>query len=594
MAELIYSIRNIFSNTSQDDCLFQNGNADKYHIAAYQRGYKWGSDAKGATSILLNDLWEAFIAFEKQERKEYYLQYITLKRNNDKNHLEVIDGQQRLTTLSLILSIFSCKQDTYNLAKGKLHYAIRSNFFDEYIYQKEALKALFENEWIDKEGLKIGGKPYNNSQDVFYLFSAVKKINQFLDQCTGKNDAFSKFILDHVKIIVNVVEPHLASEKVFSNLNSKKVPLTEAELIKGLLLTKISRKASTDEGKKHFKEILELRMSLGRHWDEMARWSNNPFIKSYFFQDNEGMESLLRLVALELSRKSKEVKLDEKAISKDYPLFNFYHRSPDLEKVYQCLKDFQATLNDWFNDSEIYNLIGFCRFAKDSKSNDLKFLLECLPKSKSELKSHLHKKAIDLLSFDIDKIFYGERNDDIHRILLAINVFPEEKQKQIRFNFHDYVQEKWSLEHIFPQTPEGKGKKLSEQHKEQVLSMLGDKATDEMRDVLKLPERTEEQRGIYEKALKETKSLNSMGNMCLLTSPDNSSNGNDFFDDKTTNILCLIREGSFVPKHTFDVFSKMVLINRTDLTIWSMPNINEHLDYLQNRVNDIFKKFTEI
>ena len=593
MAELIYSIRNIFSNTSQDDCLFQNGNADKYHIAAYQRGYKWGSDAKGATTILLNDLWEAFVAFEKQERKEYYLQYITLKRNNTKNHLEVIDGQQRLTTLSLILSIFSCKQDEENLAEKKLHYAIRSNFFDTYIYQKAALKALFDNEWIEREGLKIGEKTYN-SQDVFYLFSAVKKINKFLDeeQRIDKNDAFSKFILDHVKIIVNVVEPHLASEKVFSNLNSKKVPLTEAELIKGLLLTKISRKASTDEGKKHFKEILELRMSLGRHWDEMARWSNNPLIKSYFFQNNEGMESLLRLVALSL--KSKDVELDEKALSKDYPLFNFYHKSPDLAKVYQCLKDFQATLNDWFNDPEIYNLLGFCRFAKGSGCDNLKFLLECLPKSKSGFKKHLYEKAIKLITLDIDQIFYGDRDSDIHRVLLAINVFPEEKQKQTRFNFHDYIQEKWSLEHIFPQTPEGKNKVLSEQHKEQILSMLGNKATNEMKDVLKLQIRNEEQRGIYEKALKETKSLNSMGNMCLLTSPDNSSNGNDFFDDKTLNILRLIREGSFVPKHTFDVFSKIILPDRTDLTIWSTTNINEHLEYIQNRVNDISKKFTVI
>jgi len=179
MAELIYSVNDIFSTDNSDGCLMQY-EAEKYHIAAYQRGYKWASDEYGAVTILLNDLWDAFQAFQNQERKEYYLQYITLKKNNEKRHLEVIDGQQRLTTLSILLSIFSLKLEVDNVAKGKLEYAIRENFFDKQIYNSTNLKVLLEKKWDNEQGLIISDDEKINTQDVFYLFNAAQKINKVL------------------------------------------------------------------------------------------------------------------------------------------------------------------------------------------------------------------------------------------------------------------------------------------------------------------------------------------------------------------------------------------------------------------------------
>ena len=56
---------------------FENGN---FIIPNYQRGYKWASTENGAVTILLNDLWKAFESYQNQERTEYYLQYITVKK----------------------------------------------------------------------------------------------------------------------------------------------------------------------------------------------------------------------------------------------------------------------------------------------------------------------------------------------------------------------------------------------------------------------------------------------------------------------------------------------------------------------------------
>ena len=581
MAELIYNIKDIFSTDNSDCCLMEY-DADKYHIAAYQRGYKWASDEYGAVTILLNDLWDAFQAFLNQERKEYYLQYITLKKNAEKRHLEVIDGQQRLTTLSILLSIFSLNLEIDNISKSKLEYAIRENFFDKYIYNSNNLKILLGKQWNDEQGLIISDIEVINTQDVYYLFKAALKINTFLDEdaVSKQLKLFYEYILNNVKIIVNAVD-HISSEKVFSNLNSNKVPLTEAELIKGLLLTKYSRLHNTDEGKKHFREILEKRLSLGRQWDEMTRWSNQPEICSFFFNEEEGMYSLLTLVAMQHG-----YKVEKRANPNDYPLFNFYHKFGKTETAYQSLLSTYFVLNDWFNENKVFNLLGYLFFAKGSG----KTIKDYLPKigfEKTKLLSVLIEEIKLLIPKNTEQLYYSnDQDNEIHRVLLALNVFSDGVNK--RFNYHRFIEEKWTLEHIFPQTPEGKGQKLKEKDKQIILEMLGDKVTEEIKRILAKAERTTEEKEIYQTALKSLGSLNSIGNMCLLTDKDNASNGCDFFDEKRTNVLLRIRKGSFVPKHTFDVFSKMIFdTSPGDFERWTNDNIKNHSTVIQTTIDNL-------
>lgn len=581
MAELIYPIKGIFSIKNSENCLVEY-DADRYHIAAYQRGYKWASDKDGAVTVLLNDLWDAFKSFENQERKEYYLQYITLKKSNEYKYLEVIDGQQRLTTLSIMLSVFSLKLEIENLADNKLDYAIRSNFFIQHIYNRENLRHLLTLEWNNESGLIFSEMETINNQDVFYLFNAAKKINAFLSETHVNNHlpAFYNFVLNNVKIIVNAVD-HISSEKVFSNLNSNKVPLTEAELIKGLMLTKFSRLQNKGESKKHFREILEMRMSLGRFWDEISGWSNQPEINTFFFKSEEGMHRLLYLVAIKLGYEP-----IKKSNSNHYPLFNFYHTYGKSEEVYGLLLKVYSVLKDWYQDDKIYNLLGFIFFARGSKKTIRDFLTD-LELEKTVFKRSLIEEVEKMLPENIENLSYGNNQDDeMHRVLLALNVFSSGSTN--RFNYHRFIIEKWTLEHIFPQTPEGKGQKLKEKDKEEILEMLGDKVTPKIIQVLKKAERDSTEKDTYQIALKEAKSLNSIGNMCLLTDKDNISNGCGFFDEKRSNILARIRKGSFVPKHTFDVFSKMVFeTNPGDFERWTNANIVEHVECIKKEINTL-------
>jgi hypothetical protein len=526
-------------------------------------------------------LRDAFKEFQKQERKEYYLQYITLKKNVEKKHLEVIDGQQRLTTLSILLSVFSLKLDTENISCNKLEYAIRENFFGKHIYNADNLRVLLEKQWDNKEGLIFNANETINTQDVYYLFHAVLKIGNILDEEKSQLKEFYNFVLDNVKIIVNAVD-YISSEKVFSNLNSNKIPLTEAELIKGLLLTKYSRIHNKNDEKKHFREILEMRLSLGRQWDEMTRWSNQSEINSFFFNGEEGMTSLLTLVAVQNG-----YKIGKKVNSNDYPLFNFYHKLlGKVEELYQNLLSTYFVLNDWFKDDRIFNLLGYLFFSKGSN----KSVIDYLPKIKST-KSFLLQGLIEevkaLIPQNTEQLFYANGQDDeIHRVLLALNVFSDGIDK--RFSYHRFIEEKWTLEHIFPQTPEGKGQVLQDKDKQIILEMLGIRATDEIKEIIAKVERNTEEKEIYQTALKSIDSLNSIGNMCLLTNKDNISNGCGFFDEKRTNILVRIRNGSFVPKHTFDVFSKMIFeTNPGDFERWTNENINNHLVIIQNNITKL-------
>jgi len=589
MAELTYILKDIFSTENANSCLIEN-DAKKYHIPAYQRGYKWSSHTNGAVTILLNDLK---VAFKNDKSKDYYLQYITLKKielkkNEEKNTvLEVIDGQQRLTTLSILLSVISNIEGVLreeNIANEKLDYAIRSDFFSQYIYNFENQKILLEQDWNEEnDNLCVNGNILSG-QDIFFLFHAAKKINDYLTTEIDTLKDFHTYILEHVRIIVNVVEAGTSSEKLFRNLNSNKVILKDTDLVKALLITRMGRQPE-DGSKIRFREILEKRVSFGRQWDEISRWCNMPEINSFFFsKENKGMKELIKLVA-------KLNKYEVPKTKETYPLFNFFHKK-EVDKIYGDILKLYFVFKEWYNDFDTYNLLGFLFCAKGSEKTIHDFL-KYHDITKSELIKELIKEASALIPTDITTLHFGENNDEIHRVLLALNVFSDGKS-DLRFNFYNYKKGNWSLEHIFPQTPGGKGNVLSEADKIMILDMLETEEREKAKEDLAKVETEDEKKDIYHKFLKSSKKLNSMGNMCLLTGPDNSSNGCKFYDEKRKNIFELIKKGSFVPKHTVDVFSKMVISQKDDagdLTRWTKDNIIQHTQVIKDIISNL--KFTQ-
>ncbi len=585
MADLIYSVRNIFNAENQDGCLTQHG-AFKYLIPSYQRGYKWASNDDGKVTILLNDLKKAF----DLKKKEYYLQYITVKETKDQTDLsvlELIDGQQRLTTLSILIAVVNSiltEEDLEDFANDKLNYEVRGNFFQDAIHSN--LKNYLADGWVEQEDF---------SQDKHYIISAARRINEYVNGIENKKSFFN-FIADDVKIIVNVVDKG-DSERVFSNLNSNKVSLTEAELIKGILLTKVSR---GEDKRKRFREITEERMKLGMLWDEMARWCNSPEVRNFYFDNkNDGMTELMKFA---LYYKYPDNSYDEKKDPKDYPLFNCYLDLPSHQEAYQAIVDSYRILKDLYEDTEAYNLLGYLMSVKKApfkscvemvkqKDSILTLYIQSML-TKKELKVWLLKQIKGIIPKEnVEDLWYGENDDDIHRVLLALSVF-EPKDNQIsrtRFDFYSFKNFEWTLEHIFPQSPEGKGHILTDEEKEELKTMVAEIDDADLKEKvfasLENKIRTDDEKESLKNAL--GKVVNTIGNMCLLTRGDNASNGCVFFKEKRKNINNLIANGSFVPKHTFEVFSKMLLLNPGPIEVWTKNNMEEHKTIIVSRIEEI-------
>ncbi|MCB1616167.1 MAG: DUF262 domain-containing protein, partial [Pseudomonadales bacterium] len=466
MKELVFSIKDIFNFETTDGCLSQY-DAGFYLIPAYQRGYKWRADKDGAVAALMEDLWNA----HKEGKEEYYLQYITVKHtslnldddSSDTCCLEVIDGQQRLTTLSILLSAFNAlseKEAKINLAKDKLRYSIRPNLFKDWIYPAESFMEFAQ---LDFDVLLERDRERFDRQDVYYLHGAASYCLNFLNKHENDIPAFYVFVLDKVKLIVNSIEPHIKSETVFRNLNSNKVPLTEAELIKALLITRVGR-GKVDNDSAHFREVMEVRLGLGRQWDEIQSWVNDDIVKSFYFNSgSDAMYELLKLTATHFT------KVSDTALSGGQQgnkwLFGLYDKA-DAKTAFNRLVETWLCLKDWFLDDEMYHLIGFSRFARSPAKSSLKLLRDCLEKpTRSALKEKLEKDKNDLIFGEhceqgmqrqaLESLKYGENSDQIRAILLSLSVFIK-SDSAFRFDFYQFARNNWSLEHIFPQNPEGK------------------------------------------------------------------------------------------------------------------------------------------
>jgi len=287
---LTFSIKSIFDADSAEGVLKQK-KAKKYYIAPYQRGYKWASSSPDdAVCVLISDLIEAKGNSEKNPDAEYLLQFITIKESKIKEDvvLEVIDGQQRLTTLTVLLSVleYIIGDNEKAISNDLLSYEVRPEvaaFFQEHIYHN--IGTLMDDTWDDY----IKKYPDNDEQDIYYLFSAAKKINELLraEFIKDKNDdeviKFKSFLLENVKLILNYIEDKIDCEEIFSNLNDNKVELTSSELVKGLILTNIARETPYIERETNNKDKVELRAIIGRQWDEMSHWANREEIKKFYF-----------------------------------------------------------------------------------------------------------------------------------------------------------------------------------------------------------------------------------------------------------------------------------------------------------------------
>lgn len=606
MKEFIYGLEDLFLA----DKLLDSLQAEKYYIGAYQRGYKWKSlGPNDQVPQFLTDIYEAF----ETNTAEYYLQYITVKKNDEhKNWLEVIDGQQRLTTISLLFYSFATHFGFENITKDIVQYERYKDrkIFDDvigYDNQTPEIAALLKRH-----------------QDLYYIYHAKVCIASFLELLTeNEANGFYDYCRQKVKIIINLEDEMTAAEEIFSNLNDNKVDLTNYYLIKGLLFTKSTR---PEHQKKQFVEIQEQRNRIARNWDEIDNWLQNVVHNQLFFHNyktigkdekNIGINSLLNALKPQVGSDTPNIpllrnfydKLQETTdkASDDYALFNLYNANlKTQEKAEEKLLDIHQTskrLKNWYANNELYHLIGYyiCTRGK---------LDEILHLGISDLKQNLYghlKNTLQLKGRKIEHLNYEDDKGFLNVLFLALNVFVlrNHQDKLVldytqRFDFNSFRTNNWSIEHIYPQNPD-----CSEADYEEYYDWFSNVKFEERNAPLANKIKNKEALTANElrESVRQDIDEHQLGNLALLTSGSNSTLKNYIFPRKRKLLLNLISSGSFVPQHTINAVTKLLhnvdendpaITFGNNLTEWNQEDINGNSKWIVNTYEQLLKIVNQV
>ena len=285
------NISNINVNKHPVSSLLNPENNVVYEIPKYQREYTWGSRE-----------WEALFDDLVENEKGYFLgSIICINTSTDTvnaSKVELVDGQQRLTTLSLL---FAALYTTLNSHKEYLDEDQQSDVLQ--LKRKLALKKpqfnirvvpqIHGNNRDDFMGLlaEIGiipkrpmPKNAGNRRIVKAYNYFIKRVNAVLDDASDKVSALFK-ILDQVNsaiLVIIEVSNHADAYTLFESLNKRGLPLTSVDLIKNILLARLDPNGEGDVDT-FFSQWTEMLSDLGEEYSDQERFfrqNYNAFRKS--------------------------------------------------------------------------------------------------------------------------------------------------------------------------------------------------------------------------------------------------------------------------------------------------------------------------
>lgn len=499
---------NLNFNTSNNTFRQLLGNGVQYKIPPFQRDYSW-------TNEEWEDLWQDIIAmFEEDGESAHYMGYLVLQSNNNKC-FDIIDGQQRITTMSLIIlsslavidELISNKIDPENnhtrletlrgsyigyinpvtlVAQPKLELNRHNNkFYQTYLVplQTPPQRRLNESEHLLRKAFlwfkdKIGA----------YCKKDGTKIAEFIDT-----------IVDKLFFTVITVTDELNAFKVFETLNARGVRLSATDLLKNYLFSIIS------VANVHDAEVKQLEDQWESIVNELGSESFPEFLRIYWNSKNK------------LVRKADLFKTIRKKITNKALAFELI-RSLDLSSsIYAALRDPQNVI---WNSEESESLAQLQMFNVRQPLAMLMATYSLFYETEREVFSKL-LKAVAVISFRYNvicslhtneqeriysEIAYKISNNEISTLeqiySLLKSLYPSDaifksafgekelkttntrNKKIVRFimfaiekqqSGHDFDFEstKYNLEHILPEHLGGNWQSINDQTHEKCLYRLG-------------------------------------------------------------------------------------------------------------------------
>ena len=576
----------------------------KFTIEAYQRGYRWGKDE---VEYLLEDINEI------PDGQKYCLQPVVVKNVNDT--YELIDGQQRLTTLYLIMKYLNAYVDI----KFSIEYATRKSE-NGHIGSKELL------ETIDKIDLSL---PSNNIDELF-IKKSYGIVKTWFNGEKSKMMSFANKLQNYVTIIWYEVDDDEDSVNIFTRLNIGKINLTNAELVKALFL---SRGKKDSEGRYAgnpygIEEKKQHEIALG--WDLIEKDLHNE--KFWTFITNEKSDHYP--IRMELLFDMIEMKPSDE--SNFYTFNRFYERfknSDNRYETWELIERYMQQLKEWYHSFDLFHHIGFLVATGTSVKSLLDIAMSTdNPIKKSDFKLRVLDMIREKMVFTVgdkdfgEEIDYAELNYEDHSkfiqyVLLLFNIetIRQKGDENVRFPFYRYKNEgTWSLEHIHAQNSESlktnqEWKEWLEIHKKSLegLEVYSDdkKQIEEVIDKMNTVITHINEKG-YKGSIRnefnavapavinilsdgdDKSQMHTLSNMALLTVGENAALNNSTFDVKRMKIIAMDKAGEYIPVCTRNVFMKYYSSSDTKLHFWSEEDRKGYISAMNNVLYDYKEKYS--
>lgn len=460
-----------------------------FYIPEYQRGYRWG---KQQAVDLLEDI-SAFANKISDDNDEIYCiqPLVVSKRESDEDILKkckkedatledikkaikgswtVVDGQQRLTTIYILLRCLN-EDKCY-----EIEYGTRNK-------SKDFLTK------INSDSDNSAG----DNIDFYYMNKVHKAITDWLQNKSDSKNNLRAVLLNKVNFIWYDIsgEDEIA---VFTRLNIGKIPLTDSELIKALFLnrTNFGSKLNVED------KWLEIKQhDIASEWDWIENALQNDEFWAFLHDVNYSKPTRIDFI-LDLI-KNKEAQLCNKVLKEkigndEHATFRYFNeaflsrREIDsdewLDELWNKVKDYYQVFNEWYQDYRLYHYVGYLTTIEGEKFNVSSYVDEWNKKTKSEFVQYIKSKIVESLKskkwmeklpdcrFDED----GSPNKtETVGILLLHNIetIIQQNDKLVaeskynlpnfsKFPFHLYKREKWQVEHIRPNAGDDFNKKDSD------------------------------------------------------------------------------------------------------------------------------------
>lgn len=472
----------------------------KFIVPSYQRGYRW---TQNNINQLFDDIYE--------NDNEYYLQPLIVNQKKD-GKWSVIDGQQRLTTILIMIAVLNYIFEIEDCIFFDLSYENRCFSKDFLNFLQEEVKhndnyVINDNYIWDcwEEKCKEKDIDVKKNLDFDYMILAFCTIIDKYNNLSNKNrdELFNKILgCIFIWYPIEIDENENIREKEiqqFSKINTGKIPLTNAELIKVEILDcKDFQNVASNSLNRQF--IISNRWHfIEKELHKHDFWAFIPHRNQYDNYDDGKtridylFEFLLFNGIINKINQQENINFDENIdISVDlyraeikyedsYDLYNrffkFKQKNQFLgEQIWSDIEDIFANLVDlyendgrsihYIGDVRLYNLLSFfvyynSRVDKDEtflKNYSLFYKMLLINKNDRvrEITSALKRTMFPEDNFQekIKAMRYGKNKDELREVLLLYNIIVLFQSEGLgnRYNFLKHSQMKWTREHIFPQS----------------------------------------------------------------------------------------------------------------------------------------------